>query len=117
RRQVLARGVQPGRRPRQGAGQGQGTGQQDPQARAAHQAAVPDVPRARGREGRHSPGLTATARERLAKRGHDMATTEPGTNRTGPLAGTTATAAILEELDAPLQLHEVEIDAPRENEV
>lgn len=46
-----------------------------------------------------------------------MATTEPGTNRTGPLAGTTATAAILEELDAPLQLHEVEIDAPRENEV
>ena len=46
-----------------------------------------------------------------------MATTESGTDRTEPLAGTTATAAILEEVDAPLQLHEVEIDAPLENEV
>jgi aryl-alcohol dehydrogenase len=46
-----------------------------------------------------------------------MATTESGTDRTQPLVGTTATAAILEEVDAPLQLHEVQIDAPRENEV
>jgi aryl-alcohol dehydrogenase len=46
-----------------------------------------------------------------------MATTESGTGQTEPLAGTTATAAILEEVDAPLQLHEVQIDAPRENEV
>jgi aryl-alcohol dehydrogenase len=46
-----------------------------------------------------------------------MATTEPGTDTAEPLATTTATAAILEEVDAPLQLHEVEIDAPRENEV
>lgn len=46
-----------------------------------------------------------------------MATTEPGTDRAQPLATTTATAAILEEVDAPLQLHEVQIDAPRENEV
>jgi aryl-alcohol dehydrogenase len=46
-----------------------------------------------------------------------MATTESGTDRTEPLAGTTATAAILEEVDAPLQLHRVQIDAPRENEV
>jgi aryl-alcohol dehydrogenase len=46
-----------------------------------------------------------------------MATTEPGTVRTRTHAGWAATAAILEEVDAPLQLHEVEIDAPRENEV
>ena len=46
-----------------------------------------------------------------------MATTKPGTDRTGRHAGITATAAILEEVDAPLQLHQVEIDAPRENEV
>jgi aryl-alcohol dehydrogenase len=46
-----------------------------------------------------------------------MATTEPGTDRTGEHAGWPATAAILEEVDAPLQLHEVEVGAPRENEV
>jgi aryl-alcohol dehydrogenase len=46
-----------------------------------------------------------------------MATTEPGTHQTGPLTGTTATAAILEEVDAPLHPHDVQIDAPRENEI
>jgi len=46
-----------------------------------------------------------------------MATTEPRTDRTESLVETTAIAAILEEVDAPLQLHEVQIDTPREHEV
>jgi aryl-alcohol dehydrogenase len=46
-----------------------------------------------------------------------MATTEPGTDRGEPRAGITATAAILEEVDQPLQLTEVQVDAPRENEI
>jgi len=46
-----------------------------------------------------------------------MAITEPGTDQTGTRAGWAATAAVLEEVDAPLRLQEVAIDAPRENEV